>query len=724
MAIQDELKLFVEEFKKTNGRIPTQNEIVKGTGRAAKTIKSYLVEGVDYAKPLTKLEAAKLGGKKRTGITKVDSKLFKELKDLTVKGISPSIDTSAVGSKAWRVKFDPKLNLKTISLPATKENLEKIKTMVSEVVDSDNYNKNILPFQTSEEKRKIRRYKEASYKKKDPFRIYYKLSRYKGEKFPGSLSKDIVIQHGQPKFTTQTLSKFALIPSTVNISETVEKVERLRNNALKIALATLNNKNADVATKKAAAEKYNSIARGLRGQLKGEASGVVNFELLEVDDKGGFKKIKDIGFDPKRALVASDKDLSKITKEEAEELLKLGKEKIDAEAVKLKLNPDAQMGNLVEDFTQKVKSVPGGCRAIITKALGGPIDTCEAIIKSDPEKAALKLNNAITATKGPLKDLKEDSQKLIRLYRGEGFKSRSGPTIKEMSQTFDVSEAEAKKKLLSGQWFTSDPVAASSYTDKLGKTKYVDVTPKEFMNFKRYVDRVNKTKDLSGKTRFAVGTSDKLSIIPRYKLKEFEETGKLKSERNIFKDFTSKSGFMERAEGVLSYDSVKGGFVDPADPTTIVNQDQIKAWAEANPEKVTAGTEAVEAATNKSVISNVARSLARVGAPLPVAAIDSYFIGRQVADGKGTAEIASNPINWLGLATMEPLAKASGIAEPGKLNAILRLGLNPATIRGITRFAGLPGLAISTALTAYDQYQKYKDGEGFIFNLLNQKGTE
>ena len=95
--------------------------------------------------------------------------------------------------------------------------------MVSEVVDSDNYNKIFLPFQTSEEKRKIRRYKEASYKrKKDPC-IYYKLSRYKGEKFPGSLSKDIVIQHGQPKFTTQTLSKFALIPSTVNISETVEK---------------------------------------------------------------------------------------------------------------------------------------------------------------------------------------------------------------------------------------------------------------------------------------------------------------------------------------------------------------------------------------------------------------------------------------------------------------------------------------------------------------------
>ena len=114
MAIQDELKLFVEEFKKTNGRIPTQNEIFKGTGRAAKTIKSYLVEGVDYAKPLTNLEAAKLGGKKATGITDVDSKLIKEFNELKIKGIYPSIETSRAGSKAFRLKFDKKLGLQEI----------------------------------------------------------------------------------------------------------------------------------------------------------------------------------------------------------------------------------------------------------------------------------------------------------------------------------------------------------------------------------------------------------------------------------------------------------------------------------------------------------------------------------------------------------------------------------------------------------------------------------
>jgi hypothetical protein len=156
----------------------------------------------------------------------------------------------------------------------------------------------------------------------------------------------------------------------------------------------------------------------------------------------------------------------------------------------------------------------------------------------------------------------------------------------------------------------------------------------------------------------------------------------------------------------------------------IASQSDIKKYAADNPMEVKVGEEPIKTATNKSVLANVGKAMARIGAPLPVAAIDSYFIGQQVKEGKGTAEIASNPLNWLGLATMEPLAKASGIAEGGGLNKALRLGLNPATIRGITRFAGLPGLAVSTAMTAYDQYQKYKDGEGFIFNLLNQKGTE
>ena len=54
---------FVENFKLENKKIPTQYEISKGTGKAAKTIKSHLVEGVDYAKPISSQEAGKLGAK-------------------------------------------------------------------------------------------------------------------------------------------------------------------------------------------------------------------------------------------------------------------------------------------------------------------------------------------------------------------------------------------------------------------------------------------------------------------------------------------------------------------------------------------------------------------------------------------------------------------------------------------------------------------------------------
>jgi hypothetical protein len=397
---------------------------------------------------------------------------------------------------------------------------------------------------------------------------------------------------------------------------------------------------------------------------------------------------------------------------------------------------DPALTRAINILVNKTKSVRGGCTAVVTAALGGPIDTCEAVIRANPKAAAMKLNNAITATKGPLKDLKEDSQKLIRLYRGESFPQRNIEGFKSKAKFFDTTIPEIKKDTLSGQWFTPTQDHARSYLARPGRMKYVDVTPQELESFNKYKERVNKRpvkysvrkmQGLADPPTHSVTESFHHQLIPRYKLKQMEEAGRIKTKYDLNPFGARNIGdapLVKPTAGVLEYNRDLGKFLDPNDPTKLITQEELKMWGQANPEKVTAGTEAVEAATNKSVLSNVAKSLARVGAPLPVAAIDSYFIGKQVAEGKGTAEIASNPLNWLGLATMEPLAKASGIAQPGKLNAILRLGLNPATIRGITRFAGLPGLAISTAMTAYDQYQKYKDGEGFIFNLLNQKGTE
>ena len=408
-AIEIQLKEFVEKFKNQNGRIPTQNEIVKGTGRAAATIKSYLAEGIEYAKPLTKLEAAKLGGKKPTGITQVSDDLVKQFKNLKFTHISPSVDTSQAGSKFFRVKFTGPIanDFKDIFLPATEENLQKITNQIDDVATGNLYKNKAKQFKTPEQFRKLRRLKDAMYKKKDPYGVYEKLRKYKSKVFPGTASQDIQIQHGQPKFSTQTLSRFGFIPKDVNVSPEVEMTERIRNEKLATIKQKLKNPNISIGQKTNLIEEFNDTMKGLRGQLKGtKGQGLVNFELLDIDQDGTVTKLKDTGFDPKRGLVASDEDLSKITKQRADELVKLGKQKIDAEGVKLKLIPadklptpeKSKVLNMFKNFGKAKTAIPaaimGGMMATGNEAEAAITynPTIGAIVKTGSDDVASQSN--------------------------------------------------------------------------------------------------------------------------------------------------------------------------------------------------------------------------------------------------------------------------------------------------------------------------------------------
>jgi hypothetical protein len=367
--------------------------------------------------------------------------------------------------------------------------------------------------------------------------------------------------------------------------------------------------------------------------------------------------------------------------------------------------------NLLEDIKNIYNSEPKN--SVFRKGMDDIVKCADGcfvkVANSNPEKTLNKIN--------------KEPQKLIRLFRGEPFKSRTAETVNRYAEHFNMPKKEVSKRILQGQFFSANPDMASSYTDKLGKMKYVDVTPKEFQDMKRYVERINKTKDVGGKVRFPVSrTNDgnNIQIVPRRKLKQFEETGRMKSKRTIF-------GNVEVPKGTLRYDSVVGGFVDPQFPTQVVDTAQIKAWATENPMPVKAGTEDALKPIKGNLLKTVGRSLAKVGAPLPTALIDSYFIGKQIQDDRPAAEIAKDPLNWLGLATMSTLSKVggltkSGVAAPGTLNAVLRLGMSPVGIAAISRL-GYVGLAASTALTAYDQYNKYKNEEGLIYDFFN-KGSK
>ena len=331
----------VAALTKNLDRLPTQDEIVKATGKAAKTIKSYFKEGVDYLKPMSKKESAKLGGKKPTGITTVTDDFVKNIKNLKATHISPTIETSKAGSKSIRVKFTGpiKNDFKDINLPATKENLNLIKSKIDDITKSATYKDKAKVFKGPVEQRMIRRSMEAMYKKQDPHGVYKALQKYKTKKFPGTMSKDIVLQHGDAKFTTQTLSRMGLIPSKVNISPAVERIERLRNQVLRDATVKLNNPKRSNIEKQAIIDELNSTYKGLKNQLKGtEGQGLVNFQMLKLDDAGNVIKLKDVGFNPKKGLAYGDElgelDFANITKEQANEIIKLGKRKIDLDLLK------------------------------------------------------------------------------------------------------------------------------------------------------------------------------------------------------------------------------------------------------------------------------------------------------------------------------------------------------------------------------------------------------
>jgi len=118
----------------------------------------------------------------------------------------------------------------------------------------------------------------------------------------------------------------------------------------------------------------------------------------------------------------------------------------------------------------------------------------------------------------------------------------------------------------------------------------------------------------------------------------------------------------------------------------------------------------------------VGKALSGFATPLGIAATTPLSVASQVYAGDSVEDIATNPLNYLGPAFAGTLTKEAtrGMNPTGMLSKTLRLGMNPATIRTASRFLGLPGLALSLGYEGYDQYKKYTEGRGFVYNLLNK----
>ena len=197
------------------------------------------------------------------------------------------------------------------------------------------------------------------------------------------------------------------------------------------------------------------------------------------------------------------------------------------------------------------------------------------------------------------KKLSEDP-KLIRLFRGESFPQRNTKAFKDTAKHWGTTVAEMKKDTLAGQWFTPTQSHATSYLSRPGQMKYVDVTPQELESFNRYKDKVNKRPVKYSRARqlgkpeavmHGVTESFHHQIIPRYKLKEMEKAGRLKTkwDLNPLGERYMSDRLIKPPKGILEYDEILGGFVDSANPSEVVGQNQLKAWAADNPMNVKVG---------------------------------------------------------------------------------------------------------------------------------------
>jgi len=121
--------------------------------------------------------------------------------------------------------------------------------------------------------------------------------------------------------------------------------------------------------------------------------------------------------------------------------------------------------NYLNNFIKNVKGTKGACRILIGKAIGGNVDTCETIIRQDPEGAARKIANledsstAVTKVKNAaISFLKSPG---VRMFGIAGVAGTVGAAIvKEFNNndpTTYLSDEDQQKSLLVSM--ALDPVA-------------------------------------------------------------------------------------------------------------------------------------------------------------------------------------------------------------------------------------------------------------------------
>ena len=337
----------------------------------------------------------------------------------------------------------------------------------------------------------------------------------------------------------------------------------------------------------------------------------------------------------------------------------------------------------------------------------------------------------------------------VKIFRGERA-GASGKMAKYIPGTSEVEFVPYSDKL-KGRFFTSSKKVAEQFADDPSKIKSLTIPQKDFNIGTNLARRINVDQ-----------MADQL-ILPRSVINKLKD-GTLKYDspafRNILRTLgkgkvfgaTAVTGALGSAlvkqfqsddpETYLTNDKQANAMIlDTADQ--LEREERMEAVGDA-PELLDDAAIAAEVGATaaaipgssalykarkgkgfgavRSSLGPVGKALSGFATPLGIAAITPLSVANQVYAGESAEDIATNPLNWVGPAFAGSLTKEAtrGMNPAGVLSKTLRLGMSPAAIRTASRFLGLPGLAFSLGYEGYDQYKKYTEGRGLVYDLLNK----
>jgi len=115
----------------------------------------------------------------------------------------------------------------------------------------------------------------------------------------------------------------------------------------------------------------------------------------------------------------------------------------------------------------------------------------------------------------------------------------------------------------------------------------------------------------------------------------------------------------------------------------------------------------------KTALKTLGRGLMTTGTPLGLAALEPLHIAGQIQQGDSPTDIATNPWNYLGPTFASSMTKAATKGLGSNMGKIMRLGMSPMALRGLSRFGGY-GLAASLGIQGLQKFDDWRNKRGWF----------